>query len=126
MRKFLILTVVALVAAGCSLLTPKPNPIGKNELATIEASYGVALSAAVAYRNLRLCKKDEATTVSNVCAKRDVILALQSADRKVMASLQETRAFIKNYPTLDASAYLAAARSALIVFQTIQTQNGID
>ena len=101
------------------------NPVNTTRLAAVESAYGVALSIAVAYRNTRLCKRGEAPTVTNVCAKRDVIEQLQAADRKVQIALIAARQFVRDNPTLDAFAVIQAAQQAVDIFRAIQIENGV-
>lgn len=118
MKKILALLFVGIFVASC---TYRDNPVERNELAIIYSGYGVALSTAVAYRSLPLCVKDG----TKVCAKRAVVVKLQEADRKVQTSLIEVSNFVTNYPKLSPAAYIAAAKSAVKVFQTVLVENGI-
>lgn len=118
MKKILAILFVGIFVAGC---TYKDNPISRNELAVIYSGYGVALSAAVAYRNLPLCVKGG----TKICAKREIIYKLQNADKKVQLSLNEVNNFVKNYPQLSPVAYIEAAKSSIRVFQAVLVENGI-
>jgi len=116
MKRFIILSFLLL--GGCATL---PNPVSTNTLATIESAYGVALAGAVAYRNRPRCTTTALESVSNLCARRSVIVKLQVADRKAQVALGQATIFIRNNPTLDASALLQAAQASVNVLNAIQS-----
>jgi hypothetical protein len=118
MKRILAILFVGILVSGC---TYRDNPISRNEVAVIMSGYGVALSAAVAYRNLPLCVKGG----TKVCARRSVVVKLQEADKKVQIALIETSNFVKNYPQLSPAAYIEAAKSSIRVFQKVLVDNGI-
>lgn len=129
MKKLIGIILAGFVLTACSLL-PIPlgavsNPLGPDQLATIEASYGVALAAAVAYRNLPLCKRSRPFSATNICAKRSIIVKLQAADRKAKTAIIAARAFTTEHPFLDASALIDAARQAVVYFRTIEVHYGV-
>lgn len=124
MRKLLALLLLPAVG-GCALLGSFQNPVNLNQLATVESGYGIALSAAVAYRDLPLCKTGTVSTVTSICAQRSIILRLQAADRTVETAIQAANSFVAANPTLDATSVIAAAQSALAGFQAIETTYGI-
>lgn len=129
MKKLFGILILGLFLSGCATgfnpFGSIQNPINNNRLAEIESSYGIALSAAVAYRNTRLCKKTEQASISNVCAYRSVILKLQAADRNVQTALMNARKFIRENPTLDAFSVISVAQQALVGFQAIQAEYGV-
>ncbi len=127
MKKLIGIILLSLALTGCGQFNPFSaitNPITANRLAAIESSYGIALSAAVAYRSQRLCKKDEIATIENICAYRSVILQLQAADLKAQAALRVARNYTKD-PTINAFDALNAAQTAVSVFQQLQVQYGV-
>lgn len=121
MRK-LIACLFAIVLGACAHIQ---NPVNETRLATVESAYGVALSIAVGYRNTRLCKRGEQVSITNICARRDVILQLQAADRNAQLALKEARTFVKDNPTLDAIQVIQAAESAISVFRQIEANYGV-
>lgn len=125
MRRLLGIVLICCVVSGCAIFTHFDNPVTKDRLANIESAYGIALSAAVAYRNLRMCKKNEDATPLNICAKRSIIIKLQNADRSAQVALVNARQFIADHPLLDAFDVLNAAQQAITTFQTINASNGI-
>lgn len=118
MKKGLIL---ALALGGCTTFN---NPISLNTLGGMESAYGLALSAAVAYRNLPLCRTGTIATATNVCAQRSIIVKLQNSSKAANVAIHSARDFVVNNPTLDASVLIATAQSALAGFQAVeQTYN---
>lgn len=135
MRRLLGLLVTAFLITGCagqsvlvggtSLTTPIQNPVGRQQLAQIEAAYGVVLTAAVTYRRLPLCKAGQPTSFTNVCSQRAIVLLLQSYDRKAQAALRVARNFVRNNPTLNAFTVLDAAQTAVNDFRNAASNNGV-
>jgi ABC-type uncharacterized transport system substrate-binding protein len=122
MKKLLIAALLAVGLAGCATIQ---NPVNTTRLATVESTYGVALSIAVAYRNLPLCKTGTTPSLQNICAKRSVIVRLQSADRDAQIALASARSFVKNNPTLSATSVIGIAQNAVAAFQAIEQNEGI-
>lgn len=119
MRKIILLAVLALSLGGCALFESFRNPIQRNQLAEIESGYGLALTAAVGYRDL--C--DKKIIKRATCAP--VVSAMQLADRSAEAALNAADDFVEDNPTLDASSVISAARAALTALQNLQAQNGV-
>lgn len=121
MKRIIFVLALSLSLAGCFRTVSNPlannNPVG---LVTIESAYGVALSGAVAYRNRPRCTKTALESVSNICARRSIVLKLQNADRRAQIALGRARAFIANNPSLDASAVIQVAQDAVSFFYNIQ------
>lgn len=127
MKKLLILGLLFLTACSTPLFQPVANPLNANRLAEIEASYGIALSAAVAYRRLPLCKKSSPfNAIKNICAKRSIIVQLQNADAKAQITLTSARRFVAENPTLDAFNLISAAQNAVMTLQAIEAANGVN
>jgi hypothetical protein len=114
--------IFALALGACASIQ---NPVSRNQLYGIEASYGLALSGAVAYRSLPLCQRDQSSTIYNVCAQRSVILQLQAADRKAQIAIDQANDFVKEYPTLNAAEAIQIAAKAVTAFSQIETSNNI-
>jgi ABC-type uncharacterized transport system substrate-binding protein len=122
MRKLLASAVVALALSGCATIR---NPVNVSQLAAIESAYGVALSLAVAYRDLPLCRTGTLPGLRNVCAKRSVVVRLQRADRDAQIALAAARSFVKANPTLSAASVLAVAQNAVSALQAVETNEGL-
>jgi hypothetical protein len=117
---------VLLYAGFLSACATYQNPINTSELAAVESAYGVALAVAVGYRQLPLCRTGAPTTLTNVCARRSIVVKLQSADRVAQAALIQARSFVKNNPTLDAMTVITVARNAVASFQLVESTNGVN
>lgn len=137
MRNFRIAVAAALVAlslggcAGGKLFGIIPiagvqNPVSNTRFTSIESAYGIALTAANAYadryRSGFRCTKTNLESVTNLCARRSVVIKMQAADRDAQVALGKAKTFIANNPTLDATSLLDAAESAVSAFREI-TQN---
>jgi hypothetical protein len=112
---------VALFLTACAGKAPfqLDTVVSRNTLYTVEASYGVALAAAKTYKALPLCKTGTAPSITNICAKRSVVVRLQQADAKAIDAITRARDFIKANPTVDASNFLSAAQSAVDNLQAV-------
>lgn len=113
-----IILALCLVLEACTTVR---NPVSNTTLATIESAYGVALAGAVAYRNRPRCTTTALESVSNLCARRSIVLKLQAADRQAQVALGKATIFIRNNPTLDASSVLQAAQGAVDALNQIQS-----
>lgn len=113
MRVFLVL-VTMLALAGCASFK---NPITLTTQYDIEAGYLTAENIAVAYRNLPLCKTGTTPSLTNVCARRSVIVKIQQTAAKAQAAVLALRNFTKNNPTLSPLGAISAAQAALADFQ---------
>lgn len=122
MRKLLIITL-AFCLTACATFT---NPVNTTRLAQIESAYGIALSGAVAYRNLRLCRRGEVATATNICAYRHVIIKLQQADMIAQSALRDARIFVQDNPTVSAFDVLRVAQNAVSTFQQIMITYGVN
>jgi hypothetical protein len=112
---------LALALSGCaSFQLPSLNlqgRVGLNSLWAAEGIYGTVLSAENVYKQLPLCHKDNSVTPP--CAKRSVLVRLQGADRKAIASMKAAVAFVTAYPNVDASNVIGAVTTAVTGIQTV-------
>lgn len=116
MQRILLIMALALSLGACA--TAK-NPIDNTQLATIESAYGVALSGAVAYRNRPRCTKTALESVSNLCARRSIVVRMQAADRSAQVALGRARIFVRDNPTINAGSLIQAAQDAVAFFGSI-------
>jgi len=131
MKKLASLIIVGMLLSGCAtpfgtkvgevFTTGIANPVTTQQIYNLEAAYGVALSGAVAYRERPRCTKTALESVTNLCARRSIVVKLQDADRKAQIALGQLKAFVSANPTLDASALLDAASAAVTTFNQLQT-----
>lgn len=120
MRK--VILILAMALSGCASIN---NPITLNEIGGMESAYGIALSAAVAYRSLPLCKTATVATVTNVCAQRSIIVKLQTANKSVIVAIHAARDFVANNPTLDPATVIGTAQRAIAGLQAIEAAYNI-
>lgn len=104
-RSIIAAVIAAFVLAGCAIipggdrsiliggtsLTAPVRPIDETTMAGIETAYGVAVTAAVAYRNLPRCARGTSATIQNPCSQRSVIVRLQGYDQKARVALVGAR-----------------------------------
>ncbi len=120
--KLFLSCLLALALGACATIQ---NPINTTQLAQVESGYGIALSAAVAYLNLPLCRTGTSASLSNICAQRSVIVKLQAAAAKTQGAIVAARNFIKNNPTINVASAVGIAQAALNDFQTVESMYGV-
>lgn len=116
MSKTFATFVLCAFLSACATFT---NPATRERLATVEASYGVVLSAAVAYRdvcNRRIIARATCTPI---------VQRMRSYDTRVQAALASARVAVKAGDDLTAGSALVTAQRALTAFQEYQTQHGV-
>jgi hypothetical protein len=116
--RILIALAVALVLPGCALFHSMSNPLNTTTLYDLEAGYYTAQQIALAYKALPLCKTGTQPSVSNICAKRSVIVSIQVNARRAQAAITQLRDFVKNNPTLNAAALISATQLAISGFES--------
>lgn len=80
----------------------------------IRAGYdATVLAPAAHYRQLSICDEGQAATLASPCAERAAVIQLQKADKAAQATLDAAEDTVRNHPTFDASAAIAAARNAV-------------
>ena len=124
MRKLLALAamICGLALAGCQTALPSiniSNAVAMNTVYGIENAYGIAVNAANAYKALPLCATGTKPSATNICAKRSVIVNLQSAMARARTAVNNLVAFQKAYPTLDITNAVSAAQIALYDVQAV-------
>lgn len=137
MKKIILAVTLALSLAGCASLPDGTkvflptasiaNPVTPSALYDIQATYVIAQSGADAYiqryRDGHRCTKTKLESVSNLCSRRSIVVKLQNADRTAQIAIGRATAFIRDNPTIDASAVISAAQSAVTAFYDIQKGN---
>lgn len=140
MNKILLVAALAIGISGCAALDRQgksvlvggtsitaeiDNPITTDQLAAVEATYNITLVGVNAYFDLRQCRRNEAATITNLCARAAVKRELQAANRKAYAALTTLRNFVANNRKLNASSAFAAAQQAVNDFKAIAFINGV-
>lgn len=139
MKRFVLIFTLLLASevGGCATLPDGTkvflptasiaNPIKSTSLYDIQATYVIAQAGADAYiqryRDGHRCTKARLESVGNICSRRSIVIKLQNADRVASIALGRATAFIRDNPTIDASAVVSAAQSAVAAFYDIQKGN---
>lgn len=115
-----VLALGALALGGCNLPTLNiGSQVNLNTLEGIVSGYGILLNAENTYKALPLCKTGTTPSVTNICAKRSIIVRLQNADKLANTAVNQAVGFVKANPSVDPTQYLSAAQSALTALQTV-------
>jgi len=137
MKKILIVLGLSLSLSGCvngpngtKIFLPiasVANPVTPMSLYDLKATYAIAQAGADTYvqryRDGFRCTKIRLESVTNICSRRSIVVKMQDADRKAGIALGRVEIFVRDNPTIDASAILAAAQSAVTAFYQIQQGN---
>ena len=115
----------SVLSGGTSLTASIPNPANKQQLAAAESTYNIAANAALVYRSRPLCKTGTVETLENICARRSVVVKMQTYDRNAYAALKAARTFVRNNPTISAVSIIAAAQRAVSDYQSAAQTNGV-
>ncbi len=114
--------ICGLALAGCQTTLPTiniSNAVALNTVYGVVNAYGLAVTAADAYKALPLCATGTKPSATNICAKRSVIVNLQSAMARARTAVNNLVAFQKTYPTLDITNAVSAAQTALYDVQSV-------
>lgn len=115
----------SILSGGTSLTAPIQNPVGWNELYAVEGAYVIAARTALEYRRLRMCRRSETASITNLCARRSVLVTIQNYNLRARQALDAAYDFTRNNPTLNAFSAIAAAQQAVADFQTALASNGV-
>lgn len=121
MKKLFLPIFLALALAGCAGTLPSlqlNTTVSRNTMLAVESAYGVALSGERTYK--QLCKTG---AITGSC--RLVVGQLQAADLRAIEAIRSAVAFIKAYPTIDATNAIAAATAAVAELQTLLNSTGV-
>lgn len=124
--KKLVALGFALFLGACSILPTINNPIGNDQLATAISVYGISQTAVIAYGSLPRCTLTNLPTVTNWCYKRSVLVKAREYDKEANIAVNTAVQFRRDYPTLDASAYINAAVVAVNVLKDFNKSNGVE
>lgn len=110
---------------GLSITATVNNPVTREQQAAVEASYQVAVSAALSYANLRRCKSGETASATNLCSQWSVVQKLQGANRIAYASLVKLRGFMDRNQTISAIAAFNEVQAALRDFRATAASSSV-
>lgn len=140
MRNFRIAAAIALVAlslGGCAggdlagklkaitaiATLDVKNPVSTTTIASVESAYGIALAAAVAYRENydagNRCTKTRLESATNLCSRRSIVEGLRAADDKATAAIDAAKDYIARNPTLNARSLIDAAQTAVGAYRNL-------
>jgi hypothetical protein len=113
-----IAVLAALSLGACSTLNIG-GQVTLNTIEGIESSYGLLLNAENTYKALPLCLTGTVPSLTNICAKRSIIVRLQAADKIANQAVNSLEAFVKANPTVAPTQYISTAQAALSALQTV-------
>ena len=138
MLKFLLVPMFTLALTACSstgqldlsklpnianlATTGITNPVTATNVYQVKQGYAAALQLMVSYRNY-CWETDYKTLMADpirkpVCSqRRAVVRGMQQAEANAKLAIGKLDQFVSQYPTLDASALVAAATQAVSAFQ---------
>ena len=109
---------LAIMAAGLSACSQSPQA----NVFDLRAAYdATVLVPAAAYASLPSCPQ----ATAQACADLKVVTQLRQADAAATAALDAAETVVRQNPTLDASAAISAAESAITAVRTILTTYNI-
>ena len=125
MKKFLIIGLLALTS--CAQIQSFQNEVKArvqtvftpDTFDSVTILMGTAESAGYSYRDL--CERK---IIRKSCWQ--TIATLQPLENKAYISYKALKDFVKSNPTSDASAFIAAAKDAIVALRTMQTKNGVN
>jgi len=108
-----------------SAFTSIQNPISNNDFQWAKLSYASLALAVANYRELPLCKKSNPFQLSNICAKRSILVKLQEYDIKAYDALMTAENYIQSNQTLNLASVISAARLAVSTYKDYAASKGI-
>lgn len=134
MKKLLAVFLIAFSLGGCAtspfserinLFASIQNPISTNDFYYAKTAYAALALPVANYRELPLCKKSKPFSLSNICAKRSVIVKLQELDIKAHDALITADEYIASNQTVNLASFISAAKIAVAAYKKYATDNGV-
>lgn len=116
MKRLILSIVLTLALTACAAIK---NPVDTPKLATVEASYGAALSIAVGYRDA--CAK---RLIPPDC--RPIVKQIQAYGIRAQNAIVYARSFVRKNPTLDATVAIRVAQDAVTALKDYQAKAGVN
>jgi len=133
MRKILIVALAAIWVGGCAnnptarvigqiATGTLPNPISTTNIYELKNVYAIAAQSAVEWRGYCFGRSYATVTADPIARpictnRRSTARRIQVAKNTAFGAVQRADAFVKNNPTLDASAIIGQATAAISAFQ---------
>lgn len=138
MKRLFIILAVTLSLGGCANLgkvaefvtTGITNPVGAVNIYQAKNVYASALEIAAGYREYCWSRAYAALMADPVAKpicqnRRPIMRTIQDADNKAFAAIQRAENFVRNNPTLNASAVINEALAAVSAFQSITSRTAV-
>jgi len=134
MKKLLAVFLIAFSLGGCAsndianrfnLFASVQNPISTDDFYLAKTAYAALALPVANYRELPLCKKSKPFSLTNICAKRSVIVKLQDLDNKAYDALATAEAYINSNQTLNLASLISAAKIAVDTYKKYAADNGV-
>lgn len=109
----------SVLQGGGSLTLPVNNPITREHVYALYASYATAQRVAVEYRRLPMCRASQSAMLSAPCARRAVLIKISETDRVIGPMLRSLRQFVRENDQVNAFRVASAVRGAIIELQTV-------
>lgn len=125
MRTFFTLAAaisLSVMLGGCpgQIPTSVNNPVGLNQLAAAEQSYNAVMDPVVALIEQPTCRNSQIPSLSDPCVTYSLKIKLQAGILKAQSARRKLSTFVRQNPTLDASALLRNLATALDALKAAQ------
>lgn len=134
MKKLLAVFLIAFSLGGCAsnpftdrinLFASVQNPISTDDFYLAKTAYASLALPVANYRELPLCKKSKPFSITNICAKRSVVVRLQELDANAYEALTTAENYIASNQTLKLSSLIDAAKVAVAAYKKYALNNGV-
>lgn len=134
MKKLLAVFLIAFSLGGCAsnpftdrinLFASIQNPISTDDFYLAKTAYASLALPVANYRELPLCKKSKPFSITNICAKRSVVVRLQEFDANAYEALTTAESYIASNQTLKLSSLIDAAKVAVAAYKKYALNNGV-
>jgi len=134
MKRILVALVALSILTGCSTarfteftntFVAVKNPISTDDFYLAKTAYAALALPVANYRELPLCKKSKPFALTNICAKRSVIVKLQEFDAKAYDALATAETYIARNQTLNLNSVISAAKIAVNAYKKYAIDNGV-
>lgn len=133
-KNLIAVFLIAFSLGGCAsgdmanrfnLFTSIQNPISVDDFYYVKTAYAALALPVANYRELPLCKKSKPFSITNICAKRSVIVKLQELDARAYEALTVAEEYIASNQTVNLASVISAAKIAVLSYKKYATDNGV-